>query len=45
MRILGDFIVVSATFLLAASVRTRSVWLVCTLVLWYYLATHLVKYS
>ncbi|HEX8616711.1 MAG TPA: hypothetical protein VF911_03900 [Thermoanaerobaculia bacterium] len=45
MRILGDLMVLSATFLLAASVRLRAVWLVCTGVVWYYLAAHLVEYS
>jgi hypothetical protein len=45
MRILSDLMVVSGTLLLGASVRVRSAWLVTTLVLWYYLAAHLVEYS
>ena len=45
MRILSDLMVVSGTVLLGAGVRVRGVWLVTTLVLWYYLAAHLVEYS
>jgi hypothetical protein len=45
MRILSDLLVLSGTVLLGGSVRVRWVWLVTTLVLWYYLAAHLVEYS
>jgi hypothetical protein len=45
MRILGDLMVLSATFLLGASVRLRGIWLFCTLLVWYYLAAHSVEYS
>ncbi len=45
MRILGDFVAVSALMLLPAGGRLRWVWFVCTGVVWYYLAAHLVEYS